>query len=110
MTLPRGARLLTAALLAHAGLALAQQERPLPDDLEPAAVVHDGDAPIAVPVGHPHPLVIDWDRDGKRDLLVGQFGQGKLRLYLNQGADDAPSFAGYQYVRAVGEEVTVPVG
>lgn len=48
---------------------------------------------IDVEIGHAAPLLVDWDGDSKRDLLVGQFGQGKLRIYTNTGTDTAPTFA-----------------
>ena len=35
--------------------------------------------------------VLDWDGDGNKDLLVGD-GDGSLHLFLNEGADDAPSY------------------
>ena len=46
---------------------------------------------------------------GRRDLLVGQFGGGKLRFYRNQGSDEQPRFEGFSYVRAGGTEAAVPV-
>lgn len=52
--------------------------------------------------GHAAPVYYDWDKDGRRDLLVGGFS-GRFRVYLNQGADDAPAFGGYNWIRANGE-------
>ena len=72
--------------------------------------LHDGDAPINVDIGHAHPLVIDWTGNGTFDLLVGQFGQGKLRLYRNQGTNDSPRFSGFEYVRAGGVDAQIPAG
>src|SRR5438067_2281892 len=37
--------------------------------------VMDGEGALDVDVGHAAPLVVDWDGDGKKDLLVGQFGE-----------------------------------
>jgi hypothetical protein len=37
--------------------------------------------------------VLDWDGDGKKDLVVGD-GDGLLHLFLNGGTDDAPVMGG----------------
>ncbi|HUT36681.1 MAG TPA: VCBS repeat-containing protein [Planctomycetota bacterium] len=41
------------------------------------------------------PWVADWDRDGKKDLLVGASGHkpGHVRFYRNIGTDAAPRFS-----------------
>ena len=43
--------------------------------------------------GRAYPLFYDWDNDGLKDLLVGDFGGGKLsniRVYLNKGTANSP--------------------
>lgn len=65
---------------------------------------------IDVEVGHAVPVVTDWNADGKKDLIVGQFGGGKIRLYLNQGTDSAPVFEKFTYLRAGGSEISLPSG
>ena len=57
-------------------------------------------------MGHAAPVFYDWDRDGKRDLLVGGFS-GRYRVYRNRGADDAPLFEGYEWIRAGDDVATV---
>jgi hypothetical protein len=37
---------------------------------------------------------VDWNKDGKKDLLVGE-REGHIRIYLNKGTDAAPFFSGY---------------
>ncbi len=54
--------------------------------------VKAGESWIDVEVGHAAPLWYDWDGDGLEDLLVGQFGEGKLRIYRNVGKKGAPAF------------------
>ncbi|MBI5197375.1 MAG: VCBS repeat-containing protein [Nitrospirae bacterium] len=41
--------------------------------------------------GYARPLVIDWDEDRKKDLVVGD-GSGKINVFLNTGSDDHPTF------------------
>jgi len=50
------------------------------------------------------PCLIDWNGDGKRDLLVGN-GGGYLHLFLNQGSNENPSFVPDVMVRAAGKNV-----
>ncbi|MBI5096299.1 MAG: PKD domain-containing protein [Nitrospirae bacterium] len=39
------------------------------------------------------PFVVDWDNDGKKDLLIGTL-EGNVLFFKNIGGDDTPSFAG----------------
>jgi hypothetical protein len=65
---------------------------------------------IDVPVGHAAPLLADWDGDGVTDLLVGQLGEGLLRIYRNAGTLRAPKFDGFETFKAGGTEGKVPTG
>jgi hypothetical protein len=38
------------------------------------------------------PFVVDWDNDGRKDLLVGQ-ADGSVKLFINTGLEEAPAFA-----------------
>ena len=69
-----------------------------------------GDQPIDTEVGHAGPFVYDWDGDGKRDLLVGQFGGGKLKIYRNLGTNEQPKFGEPEWFKVGGEVVTTPTG
>ena len=69
-----------------------------------------GGKPIDTEIGHAAPLVVDWNGDGKRDLLVGQFGGGLLHVFLNEGTDAAPKLAAGTRFQAGGKDGTVPTG
>lgn len=70
----------------------------------------DGSDPINVDVGHAAPTVFDINKDGLKDLIVGQFGGGKLRIYINKDSNSHPRFDGYEYLRVNGKDVSVPYG
>ncbi len=54
------------------------------------------------------PTTADWDNDGRKDLIVGQYSSGKIRLYMNQGTDKAPVFGGFTYIKSHGADITTP--
>ena len=41
--------------------------------------------------GRASPCVVDWNEDGKKDLVLGK-GSGEIFLYLNEGANEQPVF------------------
>ena len=66
--------------------------------------------PIDVRIGHLVPCVTDWNDDGKKDMIVGQFDGGKIRLYLNHGTDSKPEFGDFKYLHAGGKQISLPAG
>jgi len=74
----------------------------------PVQMVHSGGASIDVP-GYSVPSYVDWDNDGRKDLIVGQ-GSGttdpRVRVYLNTGTADAPQFSGYFCAQSSGSDLT----
>ncbi len=79
-------------------------------ELEGPTALTVGDQKIDVSVGHAAPFVHDWDGDGKNDLLVGQMGNGHLRIYKNVGSNQAPTFDSFELFKAGEAEGTVPTG
>ena len=72
--------------------------------------VYDGSEQINVTQGYAAPFVCDFNGDGMKDLLVGQFGGGKLRFYPNRGTNAQPAFDGFTYVQINGADISVPSG
>lgn len=79
-------------------------------DLAEPFRVTAGGQPIDVEVGHAAPLVVDFDGDGVFDLLVGQFGNGQLRIFRNRGNEKAPEFSTFAWFQAGGADARVPAG
>jgi len=44
---------------------------------------------------------VDWDNDGRKDLVLGGY-YGNIKVYLNTGTDAAPLFDGFSYVTVNG--------
>ncbi len=79
-------------------------------ELKPPVILKAGSEPINVDVGHAAPFVGDVNDDGKPALLVGQFGEGKLRIYRNVGAQHEPRFDSFEWLQAGGQVAKVPTG
>src|SRR5688572_22651262 len=58
--------------------------------------------------GHAAPFVGDFDGDGIRDLLVGQYDHGRMRIYRNLGSNTEPRFTDFQWLKAGGKLAEVP--
>ena len=82
-------------------------------DLEQPFLVMGRDAPVfSAKHGLAAPALWDWDGDGKRDLLIGEFetnsgedfpmaeGGSSIRVYRNVGTDAEPAFEdAFEYAR-----------
>jgi hypothetical protein len=55
---------------------------------------------------HVHPFIVDYNLDGKKDLLVGTEG-GKIALFTNTGTDSTPVLSAHSFLRAEGEDIDV---
>lgn len=66
--------------------------------------------PIDTEIGHAAPFVCDFDGDGIKDLLVGQFGEGLLRIYRNEGTNSEPNLAAGIKFKDGKEDGRIPSG
>ena len=56
------------------------------------------------------PLAVDWDGDGLKDLICGQYDYGRIRFYPNVGTNNAPVFDEYFYLMDGVTYLSVPYG
>jgi hypothetical protein len=79
-------------------------------ELAPPVRLEAGGKPIDTDVGHAAPFVGDFDGDGVNDLLVGQFGQGLLWVFRNEGSNTRPKLAAGVKFKDGGDDGRVPTG
>lgn len=96
--------LLVAVLFASGGRAAGG------DELEPGVRLKAAGKLIDTEVGHAAPFLYDLDSDGDRDLLVGQFGDGKLKFYFNTGTDKKPLYGKPEWFKIGKEFGKIPSG
>ena len=82
----------------------------LGDDLAPPVRLEAAGKPIDTEVGHAAPFVYDWDGDGVKDLLVGQFGGGVLWIFHNEGTNAQPKLAAGVKFKQGAKDGVVPSG
>jgi len=94
-------------------LALLAAGPPAPDfarELMPPVRLQAAGKPIDTDVGHAAPFVADFDGDGVKDLLVGQFGEGILWVYRNEGTNAHPRYAAGVKFKDGAADGRVPTG
>jgi hypothetical protein len=82
----------------------------LSPDLAPPVRLEAAGKPIDTNKGHAAPYVCDFDGDGIKDLLVGQFGDGILWIYRNEGTNSEPKLAAGVKFKQGKEDGRVPSG
>lgn len=101
--------MLGTCMLVLAGLVLPATEDPAGELLPPVRLEADG-KPIDTDIGHAAPFVGDFDGDGIKDLLVGQFGNGILWIYRNKGSNASPTLSAGVKFKEGKEDGRVPTG
>jgi hypothetical protein len=99
-------RLITAAALAFLCAAMAWADDP---GLKPGVKLQSngGDLKLSYDV---NPCVVDWNSDGLKDLLVGEFTGGYISYYQNVGTDLNPVFGSPVKINSGGTPITVTYG
>jgi hypothetical protein len=101
-------------LLVVAGVGLAGVAQAEPESkaqrLAPGVRLEAQGKVIDVDIGHAAPFVVDWDEDGRLDLLVGQFGDGRLRFYRDRAKEGAAKLEASTFVLSETKEISVPSG
>lgn len=64
---------------------------------------------LLYPFSRSAPVMVDWNRDGMKDLIVGT-SMGKLYYFENTGSHASPAFDGHEPLKAGGEEILVGLG
>jgi hypothetical protein len=83
----------------------------LDPELSPPVRIEAAGKPIETgSVGHAAPFVGDFDGDGKPDLLVGQFENGSLTVYRNEGTGREPKLSSGQPFKTGADLGVVPAG
>ena len=75
-------------------------------EFQPPVRLEGGGSPVRVESpGYAAPCWADIDGDGKKDLLVGQFNEGKIRVYKNLGGG---KLAAGTWLQADGIDAEIP--
>lgn len=91
-------------VLALTGFALAQAP-----GFEPSYMLECSGSPIDVGY-YGSPCVVDWDGDDVQDLVLGQFSNGNIRFYQNEGTNADPVLNSFSYLQADGSNIAMGYG
>jgi hypothetical protein len=95
-----------ALLLAATAAAFPQAPPRAPAGFAEPVRLKAGDQYVSVEKpGYACPCLYDVDGDGKKDLIVGQFAGGKMKVYRNLGDG---KFAEGKWLQAAGNDAEIP--
>jgi hypothetical protein len=92
------------------GVAPPAENPVLSKELEPPVRLEAGGKVIDTDVGHAAPFVGDFFGRGVNDLLVGQFGEGILWVFRNEGTNAKPKLASGVKFKEGKQDGRVPTG
>ena len=69
-------------------------------------LIQDGPFDLTVPSSYSSPCMGDWNSDGRKDLIVGEYSQGNIQVFLNGGTDANPLFAGSRALMVGNQQLT----
>lgn len=96
--------------------------------LLPAAVAAESTQGVRVPIFEPDftinwdggiihsgnrgavPDALDWNGDGKKDLLIGTYTGGNISYYQNHGTNENPQFQDRVLLEADGQAISLTYG
>jgi hypothetical protein len=96
---------MTPRLLAALALAIGATGCAASEFASPVLMKANGAAVKAEAPGFACPCWFDVDGDGNMDLVVGQFNEGRMRLFKGQGDGQ---FAAGEWIQAEGKPAEVP--
>jgi len=99
-----------ALILVLTGLIAAENVELSAELPEPVRLEAAGKPIDVTEIGHAAPFVYDFDGDGLKDLLVGQFKDGLLWIYRNEGTNSEPKLAAGVKFKEGKEDGRVPSG
>ena len=79
---------------------------------QPIQIQGEVDEIIIEKHGYAYPALYDWNKDGKKDLLIGEFKTGKtgsfLQIHINDGSNEQPKYSGrFEYAKDLkGDTIT----
>jgi hypothetical protein len=72
-------------------------------EMEKPVLIKAGGTAIDCSPPYAAPLVVDYDRDGLDDLIVGTW-KGNFRFYRNVGSKAAPAYKDFSLIQAGGKD------